>query len=78
MDTNTIDRRIGQNLRDKRLAASMSQEALGDALGVTFQQVQKYEKGVNRVSASGLWLAAVAIGVPVAAFFEGLGAGRAP
>lgn len=75
MDTNTIDRRIGQNIRAKRLTAGMSQQTLGDALGVSFQQVQKYEGGRNRVSAANLWLASVAIEVPVAAFFEGLGQG---
>jgi transcriptional regulator with XRE-family HTH domain len=49
-----IDRAIGQRLRAYRLAAGMSQTAVGDHLGVTFQQIQKYEKGVNRLSGAGL------------------------
>lgn len=69
-----IDKRIGLNLRTKRLDAALSQEQLGSALGVTFQQVQKYERGVNRCPASTLYLAARAIGCPVADFYAGLGA----
>ncbi len=49
-----IDRAIGQRLRAYRLAAGMSQTAVGDHLGVTFQQIQKYEKGVNRLSGARL------------------------
>jgi transcriptional regulator with XRE-family HTH domain len=49
-----IDRAIGQRLRAYRLAAGMSQAAVGDHLGVTFQQIQKYEKGVNRLSGARL------------------------
>ena len=51
----------------------MSQEKLGDQLGVTFQQVQKYERGANRVGASRLWRMAEVLEVPVNFFFEGLG-----
>src|SRR5947199_1992334 len=49
-----IDRHVGARIRHKRMMLGVSQEALGDALGVTFQQVQKYEKGMNRVGASRL------------------------
>lgn len=72
MSTNAIDRRIGDNLRQARKGAGLSQEALGEKLGVTFQQVQKYEKGVNRIAAGTLWQASCAIGVPIERFFSGL------
>lgn len=74
----TIDRRIGQRVKARRLEASMSQESLAESLGVTFQQVQKYEKGVNRISASRLFEIATALNVPVAYFFEGLISARGP
>lgn len=51
---NPMDKHIGQQIRIARIAAGMSQEKLGDALGLTFQQIQKYEKGTNRVSGSRL------------------------
>jgi transcriptional regulator with XRE-family HTH domain len=69
---NAIDRRIGQRLKMRRLEMGVSQERLADLLGVTFQQIQKYEKGVNRVAASRLFDIAVALDVPIAHFFEGL------
>lgn len=69
---NAVDRRIGQRVRSRRLEISMSQERLAELLGVTFQQVQKYEKGVNRIAASRLFDIAAALDVPVARFFEGL------
>ena len=56
----------------RRQIISMSQEKLGELLGITFQQVQKYEKGTNRISASRLYYAAKILGVPVQAFFEDL------
>jgi transcriptional regulator with XRE-family HTH domain len=56
----------------RRQLISMSQEKLGELLGITFQQVQKYEKGSNRISASRLFYAAKILGVPVQAFFEDL------
>lgn len=56
----------------RRQIVSMSQEKLGELLGITFQQVQKYEKGTNRISASRLYCAAKVLGVPVQAFFEDL------
>jgi transcriptional regulator with XRE-family HTH domain len=74
----TIDRRIGQRVKARRLELAMSQESLADLLGVTFQQVQKYEKGVNRISASRLFECAAALNVAVGYFFEGLAYGRGP
>lgn len=70
--TSAVDVRIGQRMRARRLDIGMSQERLAELLGVTFQQVQKYEKGVNRVAASRLFDVASALEVPVASFFEGL------
>lgn len=66
------DRRLGQRVRVRRLEIGMSQERLADLLGVTFQQVQKYEKGVNRIAASRLYDISTALNLPVADFFEGL------
>jgi transcriptional regulator with XRE-family HTH domain len=73
---NAIDRKVGQRVRTRRLEIGMSQERLAELLGVTFQQVQKYEKGVNRMAASRLHDIAAALEMPIARFFEGL-AGRA-
>jgi transcriptional regulator with XRE-family HTH domain len=74
---NAIDRKLGQRVRSRRLEIGMSQERLAELLGVTFQQVQKYEKGVNRIAASRLHDIAAALEMPVARFFEGLAGGRA-
>lgn len=74
---NAVDRRIGQRVRSRRLEISMSQERLAELLGVTFQQVQKYEKGVNRIAASRLFDIAASLDMPVARFFEGLTSARA-
>jgi transcriptional regulator with XRE-family HTH domain len=71
-DPNYIDVHVGSRLRMRRQIVSMSQEKLGELLGITFQQVQKYEKGTNRISASRLFYAAKILGVPVQAFFEDL------
>jgi transcriptional regulator with XRE-family HTH domain len=71
-DPNYIDVHVGSRLRMRRQIISMSQEKLGELLGITFQQVQKYEKGTNRISASRLFYAAKILGVPVQAFFEDL------
>jgi transcriptional regulator with XRE-family HTH domain len=68
---NPIDKHVGSRVRMRRMMLSMSQEKLGDALGLTFQQVQKYEKGTNRVGASRLQQIAQILQVPVAFFFEG-------
>lgn len=64
-----IDRHLGDRLRLARKALKLSQEALAEELGITFQQVQKYEKGINRISASRLHHAAAILGVPVSFFF---------
>ncbi len=66
-----IDRIVGQRIRWRRRDLKLTQERLADLLGLTFQQVQKYEKGVNRVSAGRLFEIAGAMGVPVTYFFEG-------
>jgi transcriptional regulator with XRE-family HTH domain len=68
---NPIDRHVGSRVRMRRMMLSMSQEKLGDALGLTFQQVQKYEKGTNRIGASRLQQIAHVLQVPVSFFFEG-------
>jgi transcriptional regulator with XRE-family HTH domain len=68
---NPIDRHVGSRVRMRRMMMSMSQEKLGDALGLTFQQVQKYEKGANRIGASRLQHIAGILQVPVSFFFEG-------
>ena len=69
---NPIDKHVGSRVRMRRMMLGMSQEKLGDALGLTFQQVQKYERGANRVSASKLYQAARALQTPISYFFEGL------
>lgn len=69
---NAIDRKLGQRVRTRRLEIGMSQERLAELLGVTFQQVQKYEKGVNRIAASRLFDISAALDMPVSRFFEGL------
>jgi transcriptional regulator with XRE-family HTH domain len=69
---NAVDRRLGQRVRTRRLEIGMSQERLAEILGVTFQQVQKYEKGVNRIAASRLFAISSALDMPIARFFEGL------
>ncbi|GJD51313.1 hypothetical protein OPKNFCMD_4067 [Methylobacterium crusticola] len=66
-----VDRHVGHRVRVRRLLVGVSQEKLGDALGVTFQQIQKYEKGTNRISASRLQQIAEMLGVAVGFFYEG-------
>lgn len=73
---NGVDKRIGQRVKQRRLELGMSQERLAELLGVTFQQIQKYEKGVNRVAASRLFELSSALGVALGYFFEGLTAGQ--
>jgi transcriptional regulator with XRE-family HTH domain len=77
---NPIDRHVGSRVRMRRMMLGMSQEKLGDALDLTFQQVQKYEKGTNRIGASRLQSIAHILQVPVAFFFEGApsGVGHSP
>lgn len=66
-----IDRLVGQRLRWRRRELRLTQEKLGELLNLTFQQVQKYEKGVNRISAGRLYEIAAALGVQIAYFYEG-------
>jgi transcriptional regulator with XRE-family HTH domain len=67
---NSIDKHVGTRLRVRRMMLGMSQTYIGDALGVTFQQVQKYESGVNRIGAGRLHQIAGILGVPVTFFFD--------
>jgi transcriptional regulator with XRE-family HTH domain len=68
---NPIDRHVGSRVRMRRMMLRMSQEKLGELLALTFQQVQKYEKGTNRIGASRLQQIAQILQVPVSFFFEG-------
>src|ERR671914_1569018 len=68
---NPIDRHVGSRVRMRRMIVGMSQEKLGESLGLTFQQVQKYEKGTNRIGASRLQQISKVLGVPIEFFFEG-------
>src|SRR3712207_2672757 len=68
---NPIDQHVGSRVRMRRMLIGMSQEKLGEALGLTFQQVQKYEKGTNRIGASRLHRIASVLGVPIEFFYEG-------
>lgn len=70
--TNAIDRHVGAQVRRLRLARDMAQAELGRRLGVSFTQVQKYERGVNRVSATRLFEIAKLFDVSIGSFFEGL------
>ncbi|TCT06246.1 helix-turn-helix domain-containing protein [Aquabacter spiritensis] len=69
---NPIDKHVGSRVRMRRMMVGMSQEKLGESLGITFQQIQKYEKGTNRIGASRLQQISVVLAVPVAFFFEGI------
>ena len=68
---NPIDRHVGSRVRMRRILLGMSQEKLGEALGLTFQQVQKYEKGTNRIGASRLQQISTTLNVPPSFFFDG-------
>ena len=68
---NPIDKHVGARVRMRRMMLGMSQEKLGNSLGLTFQQVQKYEKGTNRIGASRLQQISHILQVPVSFFFEG-------
>lgn len=68
---NPIDKHVGSRVRMRRMMIGMSQEKLGEKLGITFQQIQKYEKGTNRVGASRLQQIATSLSVPPSFFFEG-------
>jgi transcriptional regulator with XRE-family HTH domain len=69
---NPIDIQVGNRVRIRRMLVGMSQEKLGDLLGLTFQQVQKYEKGVNRIGAGRLFEVSRILGVPIDFFYEGM------
>lgn len=75
---NPIDKHVGARVRMRRIMLSMSQEKLADTLGVTFQQVQKYEKGTNRIGASRLQEISKSLQVPPSFFFDGAPAGGVP
>ena len=72
---NPIDIHVGSRVRMRRILAGMSQEGLGEALGITFQQVQKYEKGTNRISASRLQQISKILEAPTSFFFDGVPSG---
>ena len=67
-----VDVHVGKRIRHRRWAVGTTQQQLAERVGIKFQQVQKYETGMNRVSASRLWDIASVLGVPVAFFFEGV------
>lgn len=67
-----VDIHVGKQLRMRRVILGLSQEAIGKAIGVTFQQVQKYERGINRMGSSRLYEFAKYLNIPVSYFFEGL------
>ncbi len=68
-----VDIHVGRRLRQKRTFLGLSQDTVGKKIGVTFQQIQKYERGINRMGASRLYDFAKALGVQVSYFFEGFG-----
>ena len=78
MTLSPIDKHIGSRVRMRRIMLAMSQEHLADALGITYQQVQKNEKGTNRIGASRLQQLSQILQVPVAFFFEGAPNASAP
>lgn len=67
-----VDVHVGKRIRQRRWLIGMTQQQLADAVGIKFQQIQKYETGMNRVSASRLWDVARTLGVSIAYFFEDL------
>ena len=70
--THPVDVHVGKRVRHRRWLIGMTQQQLAEQVGIKFQQIQKYETGANRVSASRLWDIADTLGVPVSFFFEGL------
>jgi transcriptional regulator with XRE-family HTH domain len=75
---NPVDKHVGSRIRMRRMMLGMSQEKLAGGLGITFQQVQKYEKGTNRIGASRLQQVSLILQIPVAFFFDGSPHGDAP
>lgn len=71
-----VDVHVGKRVRHRRWMVGMTQQQLAQKVGIKFQQIQKYETGMNRISASRLWDIAHALNVPVAFFFEGLKTGE--
>lgn len=69
-NNNAVDQHVGSRVRFRRTLLGMSQDQLGTALDITFQQVQKYERGVNRISASRLWDISQILDVPISYFFN--------
>lgn len=67
-----VDVHVGKRVRHRRWMVGMTQQQLADKVGIKFQQIQKYETGMNRISASRLWDISEALGVPISFFFEGL------
>ncbi len=67
-----VDAHVGKRVRHRRWMMGMTQQQLGEKVGIKFQQIQKYETGMNRISASRLWDIAKALDVPISYFFEGL------
>jgi transcriptional regulator with XRE-family HTH domain len=76
--TGTVDKEIGTRMRSRRMIIGMSQEKLGEMLGLTFQQVQKYEKGTNRISVGRMIDIAKVLGVDIHFFFDGLAGVKPP
>lgn len=72
-----VDAHVGKRIRHRRWMVGMTQQQLADRVGIKFQQIQKYETGMNRVSASRLWDIADTLGVQISFFFEGLSEGDA-
>jgi transcriptional regulator with XRE-family HTH domain len=70
--SDAIDKYVGSRIRSRRVGLRMSQTKLGEAIGVTFQQIQKYENGTNRIGASNLFKIGRALGVEVASFYQGM------
>lgn len=69
---NPVDKHVGSRVRMRRMMIGMSQEKLGENLGITFQQIQKYEKGTNRIGASRLQHISTVLGVSISFFFDGI------
>ena len=72
-----VDVHVGKRIRHRRWMVGMTQQQLAERVGIKFQQIQKYETGMNRVSASRLWDISEALGAPVSFFFEGISDGAA-
>ncbi|MFQ3622195.1 MAG: helix-turn-helix transcriptional regulator [Acetobacteraceae bacterium] len=73
LNPGSVDRHVGGRIHERRLMLGMSQQQLAQAIGVTYQQAHKYERGLNRISAGRLFAIAQALGVPVSWFFDGIG-----